>query len=87
MATYWRYNSKTGEISSYEEPGRLADAPGQEWLVWCEYLTSGFLTRESAEAYSREHGACSNCKSSRRPNERGHCWLCGFPVTSATPTP
>jgi len=73
----YAYNSKTGEIIEYTEFGDESDFPRGTWLVYADYITTGFKSRAEAEAWSKEWSACLTCKSVRNGKPGDKCRFCG----------
>lgn len=75
----WCHNSKTGEIFSYKSDGDLTDFPRGILLVYEDYLTTGLDSREKAEQWAKEWGACPKCRSARK-SHGGVCLFCNTPL-------
>lgn len=78
--TRWCHNAKTGEIFSYNQEGDYTDFPRGDYLVYGDYLTTGFASKAGAVEYARTHGACHKCKGSTSPDTTGKCFRCGGDV-------
>ena len=73
----WYHNAMTGEIDWFTQEETLTDFPRGVLLAYGDYLTVGFKSKDEAEAWAKEWGACTKCKASRKPNEKGVCPFCG----------
>lgn len=78
MSTEWYYNSKTGEIDSYEVSGNLTDFPRGVFLAYGNYLVTGIKSKEKAEVWAKEWSACPKCKSIRHGKPGEACEFCGI---------
>lgn len=77
MSLEWCYNAKTGEIFSYTVSGEITDFPRGDFLVYQDYLITGFDSKREAVGASEDYGACLKCKTARAPNTEGNCYVCG----------
>lgn len=78
--TRYCHNAKTGEIFEYHEfDDGDTDFPRGIFMVYNDYIVTGFKTREAATEWGREWGECPRCKSARKSNN-GKCNFCGSNV-------
>jgi len=82
--TKWYYNSKTGEIDSYD-----SDCAGYELkgvlYAYGDALTIGFHSKDEAIEWAKEWGYCSTCDaaSAGKVGEAGKdrkCFRCGTKI-------
>ncbi|MER2512630.1 MAG: hypothetical protein ABTQ25_09505 [Nitrosomonas ureae] len=77
------YDSKTGEIDSYEVSGNLTDFPRGVFLAYGDYITAGLKSKQDAEKWASEWSACPKCKSSRHGKHGDPCHFCKTPLINA----
>lgn len=76
----WYHNSKTGEIDYFQQENSLTDFPRGVFLAYGDYLTTGFNSKQEAEEWAKEWGACEKCRSVRKVNNKSECNFCGGEV-------
>jgi len=80
MSKRWLHNSKTGEIESYNEEDAGYELKGVLY-AYGDAITTGFKSKEEAEAWSKKWGYCRKCDGSSSPNEKGVCFRCGSEIS------
>lgn len=74
----WYLNTKTGEIDFYNISGGLTDFARGTFLVYGDYLVTGFNTKQQAEEAKNKYFPCTKCKSARPVKEEtNNCLYCG----------
>lgn len=78
----WCHNAKTGEIFSYcTFFDGTTDFPRGDLILYGDYLTVGFASKEKAVAWGKEWGACPKCRGAKKPNETGCCSFCSTKIS------
>ncbi len=90
MKTKWCWNGRTGEVFSYhiyeageETEEETNDFPRGAFMVYEDYLVTGFASEEDAKALGLEWSPCLKCKSTRKGQPGDKCLSCGLELTFA----
>ena len=77
----WYHNAYTGEIESCHVSDKMTDFPRGVLLVYDDYLTIGFDSKQEAIEWAKKWGRCDKCKGSAALNkDTGKCFRCGSEV-------